>query len=232
MGVTTILQVSEDMGVNVACYVRVSTAQQNLDRQLISTQAYATDRLGADPNDVEVYRDKRTGTNVSRSGYQRLMRDVEDGAVDVVVAHEVSRIARSIADLERTAERLRDAGVELHIVSESLVVRPDEDDPYQRALFQMLGVFAELEAEIKRQNIREGIAARKESDDYKHGPAPLGFTKDSGALVESEDYHRVCEVLEQVVRGDMSQRQASKELDTSRRTVRRAVEKRADLYGL
>jgi len=220
------------MGVNVACYVRVSTAQQNLDRQLIATQEYATDRLGVDPNDIEVYRDKSTGTDVSRDGYQRLIEDVDAGAVDAVVAHEVSRIARSIADLERTAERLRDAGVELHIVSESLVVKPDESDPYQRALFQMLGVFAELEAEIKRQNIREGIAARKESEDYKHGPAPLGFTKDSGTLVEGEDYHRVCEVLEHVARDDMSQRQAAKELDTSRRTVRRAVQERADLYGL
>jgi Resolvase, N terminal domain. len=37
---------------------------------------------------------------------------------------------------------------------------PDSQDPYQKALFQMLGVFGELEAEIKRQNVREGIAAR------------------------------------------------------------------------
>lgn len=220
------------MGVTIGCYVRVSTATQNLDRQLRSTQQYATERLGADPNDVEVYRDKSTGTDTSRSGYQRLMQDAEDGRLEAVVAHEVSRVARSISDLESTAERLRDAGVELHIVTESLVVRPDEDDPYQRALFQLLGVFAELEASIKRQNIREGIAARQESEDYKHGPAPLGFEKQDGDLIEGEDYHRVCEVLEHVARGDMSQRQAAKELDTSRRTVRRAVQERGDLYGL
>jgi exonuclease VII small subunit len=39
-------------------------------------------------------------------------------------------------------------------------------------------------------------------------------------------------VLEDVARGELSKRQASKELDTSRRTVQRAIEERADLYGL
>lgn len=221
------------MCVTVACYVRVSTAKQNLDRQLTSTKEYAEERLGADLSDIEVYRDKATGTSTTaRDDYQRLVDDVEDGEIDAVVAHEVSRVARSISDLETTADRLREAGVELHIVSEGLVMRPDEEDPYQRALFQLLGVFAELEANIKRQNIREGIAARRESEEYRHGPAPLGFTKNDGALVEGEDYQRVCEVLDQVVRDDMSKRQAANELDTSRRTINRAIEERADLYGL
>jgi len=219
--------------MTVACYVRVSTAKQNLDRQLTATKEYAEDRLGADLADLEVYRDKATGTSTTpRDDYQRLIDDVEDGAVDAVIAHEVSRVARSISDLERTADRLRDAGVELHIVTEGLVVRPDEEDPYQRALFQLLGVFAELEANIKRQNISEGIAARQESDEYHHGPAPLGFEKHDGVLVESDDYHRVVEILDQVARNEMSKRQAARELDSSRRTVRRTVGERAELYGL
>jgi DNA invertase Pin-like site-specific DNA recombinase len=213
--------------------VRVSTAKQNLDRQLISTQEYAEREFGVELRDLEFYRDKATGTGTAtRAEYKRLMTDVETGEVDVVVAHEVSRVARSIADLERTADRLREAGVELHIVSEGLVMRPDEDDPYQRALFQLLGVFAELEARIKRQNIREGIAARQESDEYRHGPAPLGFAKRDGQLVETENYQQVVEVLDQVARGDLSKRQGAKELGSSRRTVRRSIEERGDLYGL
>jgi len=218
--------------VSVACYTRVSTADQNLDRQLTATREYAADRLGADLADLEIYRDKSTGTDIDRGGYRSLLADVEAGAVDAVVVHEVSRIARSISDLERTAERLRAAGVELHVVSEGLAMRPDEEDPYQRALFQMLGVFGELEAKIKRQNIREGIAARQESEEYRHGPAPLGFEKDDGRLVEAGDYQRVTEVLDQVVREEMSKRAAARELDTSRKTITRAVEERPELYGL
>ena len=220
--------------MSIAAYVRVSTAEQNLDRQLEATHEYAVEELGADPSSIEVYRDKSTGTDVKRSGYQRLLDDVDAGQVDAVVVHEVSRVARSISDLERTVEYLRNAGVAVHIVSERMVLRPEaeDEDPYQRVLFQMLGVFAELDAKIKRQNIRQGIAARQESEDYHHGPAPLGFKKDNGTLVESGNYHRVCETLEHVVRDEMSQRQAANELDCGRKTIRRAVNERADLYGL
>jgi DNA invertase Pin-like site-specific DNA recombinase len=218
--------------MQVAAYARVSTAEQNLDRQLTATTNYASERFGVEPDAIAYYRDKSTGTNTRRSGYQSLMSDVDDGALDAVVVHEVSRVARSIGDLEQTVERLDDADTELHIVSNSMVFKPGEHDPYQRALLQLLGVFAELEAEIKRRNIREGIAARQESDEYQHGPAPLGFAKQDGQLREGADYHRVVAVLDQVQRGDMSQRQAAKELDTSRRTIRRAVEERPELYGL
>ena len=214
----------------VALYLRVSTADQNLDRQLSSTQEYAESELSAET--WRVYDDKSTGTDVSRDGYQSLMADVQAGEIDHVVAHQVSRIARSISDLEQTASRLRDRGCALHVVQQGLEMRPGETDPYQRALFQLLGVFAELEAEIKRQNIREGISARQESGDYQHGPAPLGFEKDNGRLVESADYHRVCSVLEDVARGELSQRQAASELDCGRKTVRRAVNDRPELYGL
>lgn len=151
---------------DVAGYVRVSTQGQSLDRQLEGIH-----------------------------DYQDLMDDVEAGHYDAVVVYEVSRVARSIRDLSRTVDRVRDAGTELHIVS-------------------------------------EGIAARQENEEYHHGPAPLGFEKAEGQLVEAADYQRVVEVLDRVVRGELSQRQAAKELDTSRRTVQRSVEERAELYGL
>ena len=219
---------------DIGVYARVSTADQNLDRQLTGTTEYAETEFQATPEDIEIYRDKSTGTDTARSGYQSLLEDVEAGAIEIVIVYEVSRIARSIADLSRTVSRIRDAGAQLHIVSEGLTVAPDpdEEDPYQTALIQLLGVFAELEAKIKRQNIREGIAARQESDEYRHGPAPIGFEKDSGQLVETENYHRVCEVLDQVARDELSKRKASQELDTSRRTIQRSVEDRAELYGL
>jgi DNA invertase Pin-like site-specific DNA recombinase len=218
--------------MTVACYVRVSTASQNLERQITATQEYAEQELDAGLEKIDIYRDTATGTDTApREAYKELMNDVHEGRVNAVVAHEVSRVARSIGDLERMSEQLREADVELHIVAESLVLRPDEEDPYQTALFQLLGVFAELEAKIKRQNIREGIAARQESDDYHHGPAPLGFEKRDGQLVESSKYQRVCEVLDQVARGELSKRKAAAELDCGRKTIRRAAD-RGDLYGL
>lgn len=221
-----------DDSPTIAGYARVSTGDQTLDRQLTGIFDYSEREFGADRSAVKIYRDKSTGTDVERSGYQDLMQCVDAGEIDVLVVYEVSRVARSIRDLSRTADRIRDAGAELHVVSEGLTLRPGDDDPYQDALFQLLGVFAELEAKIKRKNVAEGIAARQESDEYHHGPAPLGFEKESGRLIEGADYDRVCVVLDRVARGDLSKRKAASELDTSRRTVQRAIEQRADLYGL
>ena len=216
----------------IGVYCRVSTQDQNLDRQVTATYEYAQDRLGASLGAIEEYRDKSTGTNTSRKDYRRLMADVEAGEVGTVVVKSISRIARSIRDLDRTAERIRDAGAELHIIDEGLVMRPDEDDPYQNALFRLLGVFAQLEAEMAQQRTREGIAARKNSDgEYHHGRAPLGFDKEDGHLIEGENYDSVVSTLDMVQKGELSKRAAARDLGCGRPTVDRALE-RAGLYGL
>jgi DNA invertase Pin-like site-specific DNA recombinase len=72
----------------------------------------------------------------------------------------------------------------------------------------MLGVFAQLEAEMTQQRVKEGIATRQQDKDYHHGPAPLGFQKD-----------------------DLSKRKAAHRLGCSRSTIGRALE-RGELYGL
>jgi DNA invertase Pin-like site-specific DNA recombinase len=217
--------------VTVACYVRVSTADQNLDRQLSSTSEYAQNELGADLADVETYRDKSTGTDTDRSGYRELMNDVEAGAVEAVVVHDTTRLSRSLQDLDRTVERVTETGTGLHFVRDNLPPFTGEDDPMARLMLQMLGAFAEWEARVKQMNTREGIAARQESDEYHHGPAPLGFSKDDGRLVEDENYHDVVAVLEMVQKDELSKRKAAERLDCARSTIGRALD-RADLYGL
>lgn len=216
----------------IAVYVRVSTDDQSLERQLDATYTYAQDRLDADLSAIETYRDKSTGTDTSRDGYRALLADAEAGEVDAVVAKSVSRIARSIRDLDRTVERLADAGVAVHLLDEGFVLDPDDDDPMQRAMLRLMGVFAELEADLAQQRTREGLAARMSSDDYHHGPPPIGFDKNDGQLIEAGNYHTVCEILQQVADGDLSKRKAASELGTTRTTVRAAITERPELYGL
>jgi DNA invertase Pin-like site-specific DNA recombinase len=70
-----------------------------------------------------------------------------------------------------------------------------------------------------------------QNDDYHHGPAPLGFDKNDGRLIEAATYDRVVAVLEGVRRDELSKRKAARQLDTSRATINRALD-RAELYGL
>jgi len=217
--------------VQVGCYVRVSTTDQNLDRQLTSTSDYAQDDLGASLQDIETYRDKNTGTNTDRSGYRDLMADVEDNNLDAVVVHDITRLARSLQDLDRTVERVTSHDTEVHFVRDNLPPFIGDDDPMARLMLQMLGAFAEWEARVKQMNTREGIAARQENEDYHHGPAPLGFLKDDGQLVETEHYHDVVAALEMVQKDELSKRKAAERLDCARSTIGRALE-RSELYGL
>jgi DNA invertase Pin-like site-specific DNA recombinase len=138
---------------------RISTTDQNLDRQLSSTSDYAQNELGADLANIKTYRDKSTGTDTDRSGYRELMNDVEAGAVDAVVVHDTTRLSRSLQDLDRTVERVTETGTGLHFVRDNLPPFTGEDDPMARLMLQMLGAFAEWEARVKQMNTREGIAA-------------------------------------------------------------------------
>jgi len=215
--------------VQIGCYVRVSTTDQNLDRQLSSTSNYAKEEFGADLQDIKTYRDKSTGTNTDRSGYRDLMGDVD--SLDAVIVHDITRLARSLQDLDQTVERVTSHGTEVHFVRDNLPPFMGEDDPMARLMLQMLGAFAEWEARVKQMNTREGIAARQENEDYHHGPAPLGFSKDDGRLIETEDYHDIVAALDMVERGELSKRKAAERLDCARSTIGRALE-RAELYGL
>jgi len=215
----------------VACYVRVSTADQSLDRQLTATHDYAGRVFDVQSSEITTYRDKSTGTNTAREGYRSLMQDAEAGQFQAVVVKSISRVARSIRDLEATADRLEAADTALHVVDEGLTLNPNDTDPYQNALFRLLGVFAELEAEMVQQRTKEGIAARQAEDNYHHGRPPLGYASDDGHLVPAANYDQVATTLEQVVKRHTSKAQAARELDTSRKTINRALE-RMELYGL
>ena len=216
----------------IGCYCRVSTEDQSLDRQLTGTTEYAQQQLDTTLGDVEIYRDKSTGTNTDRTGYKDMMTAVKDGEIEHVVAYELSRLSRSLRDLERTVDRIVEQNdVTLHFVSESLVFDADASDPFQRLQLQLLGAFAEFEASIRQQNTKEGLAARMANDEYHPGPPPLGFTKKNGRLIEGERYDRVVGILDMAQKDDLSKRKAAKELNTSRPTIDRCLN-RTELYGL
>lgn len=218
------------MGVTVAKYHRVSTEHQTLDRQTSATEKYVQNEFPDE--DVRTFADADTGTNTDRQDYQRLMQAVKSGEIDVVVVKDMSRIARSVRDLMRTVDTVRENGVALHFIDDPIEVRPSDDDPTQDLMLQILAAVAEFEAKITQQRVREGIAARQESDEYHHGPAPLGFKKEDGNLIETAEYDRVCAVLEMVANDELSQREASQRLDCGRKTVRRAIREKGELYGL
>ncbi len=77
----------------IGTYARVSTIDQDPQRQLDELREFAEDRY--DEPEIHTYADIISGTETDRGEeYQRLRSDIEDGVLDVVVVHELSRLSR------------------------------------------------------------------------------------------------------------------------------------------
>jgi DNA invertase Pin-like site-specific DNA recombinase len=127
-------------------YARVSTKDQNLDRQIESLTKYGCDLL---------FKDKKSGKNTDRPEFQKMITTVKPG--DVLVIHELSRLGRSLRDLILTADKLREMGVELVSLSEKI----DTTNPWGRLAFNIFGSMAEFARELTLESINEGIAVAK-----------------------------------------------------------------------
>ncbi len=216
----------------VATYVRVSTEDQDSDTHRYEINKFLEQEY-PEANQEE-FADIWTGTTtIGREQFRELKAKIQEEDIDAIVTTSVSRVARSIRDLSDFIDLCEQRGTAVHFTRESLDFEPGEEDPYSRAMLQMLGIFAELEAKITQQRTKETIKQMR-ANGHKWGRAPLGFKKESGNLYPTEDFDRICSVLELVDEGHLSQNKAASALETSRTTIRRAIteEDRRELYNL
>lgn len=135
-------------------YTRVSTGKQERDMQLRECRAQCR-RAGW--RVAEEFTDAAPGAKRSRPGLDALLALCRLRKVDLVVVWKLDRLSRSLADLLATAEELKALGVDLI----SLHDQVDTTTPSGKALFQLVGVFAEFERGIMQERIRAGLAAAR-----------------------------------------------------------------------
>jgi len=134
-------------------YRRVSTVEQNLDRQDLGT--------------VErVFEDKASGKDKEREQLQTMIAFVREG--DEVVVYSIDRLARDLRDLQSIITQLNDKGVSIEFLSERLVFSGKSEDAFAKLQLQMMGAFAEFERNIIRKRQAEGIAKAKERGVYEN----------------------------------------------------------------
>lgn len=133
-------------------YVRVSTLDQNTQRQLDSHQL---DR---------VFTDTASGKNTNRPALDDLLRYARDG--DVIVVHSMDRLARNLDDLRRLVDDLTGKGICIEFVKENLVFS-NEASPMAKLMLSVMGSFAEFERSLIRERQLEGIAIAKKKGVYK-----------------------------------------------------------------
>jgi DNA invertase Pin-like site-specific DNA recombinase len=143
--------------MRAALYLRVSTADQDTERQERELRAVAESR---GYQITEVYRDHGISGakgRAKRPAFDRLHRDAVRHKFDLVMAWSVDRLGRSLKDLVGFLQHLHTLKVELFLYQQAL----DTTTPAGKAMFQMLGVFAEFERSMIVERVRSGMAKAK-----------------------------------------------------------------------
>src|SRR6202790_3360030 len=138
----------------VALYLRVSTDSQTTDNQRRELEAVAK-RSGWQI--VKTYEDAGISGAKGRDkrpGLDAMMKAVNAKEFQMVAAWSVDRLGRSLTDLLAILQALHDKGVDLFLHQQGL----DTSTTAGRAMFQMLGVFAEFERGIIRERVNAGLA--------------------------------------------------------------------------
>lgn len=136
----------------VVGYVRVSSLDQNAERQLDGVQV---DKL---------FTEKVSGKDLKRPQLQALLEYVREG--DTVVVHSLDRLARNLDDLRNLVQTLTGRSVRVQFVKEGLLFTGG-DAPMSTLLLSVMGAFAEFERALIRERQREGINIAKQKGVYK-----------------------------------------------------------------
>lgn len=173
-------------------YVRVSTNNQNTDRQL--------DGVTLD----KTFTEKQSGKSASdRLELQNCIEYAREG--DTVHVHSIDRLARNLADLQALVARINAKGVAVQFHKEGLTFAGDTTNPMNKLMFQMLGAFAEFERSIIKERQREGIDKALEKG-VKFGAKPK-FSSEQIADIKARQSAGV------------SVANIAKEFETSRQTI-------------
>jgi len=134
--------------ISIYGYCRVSTAEQNENRQLDLMATLKIPRK-------QIFLDKQSGKNTARPGLQKLLATVKRG--DTVIVESVSRFARNTRDLLALIDRLTTKGVEFVSQKEKI----DTTTPTGQFILTVFGAVSELERCHILQRQAEGIASAK-----------------------------------------------------------------------
>jgi DNA invertase Pin-like site-specific DNA recombinase len=182
----------------------VSTDEQTTENQRLELEGVAKARgwqiVGSyDDNSVSGAKGRE-----HRREFDRLLKDATRGRFDMVAAWSVDRLGRSLRDLVAFLDEIHSAGVELYLHRQAL----DTSSPSGRALFGMLGVFAEFERSMIVERVRAGMTRARAKGKHMGRPTIAAATRTAIAAG---------------AKAELSGRAIAKQAGVSEATVRRVL---------
>ena len=183
-------------------YVRVSTVEQNEQRQ---TQALKVHNIN------KLYIDKSTGKNMERPQLKKMLEYVREG--DTVYVMDWSRLSRSVVDLLKIIELLSDKRVKLISIKENF----DTSTPTGRLMLNLIASINEFERQNLLERQKEGIEIAKQQGKYK------------GRQPNKYDEKLLLETMEALKTRSITVTEAAKRLKVTRATVYNLLKRKNDL---
>jgi len=174
-----------------AIYTRVSTengleqefnslhAQREAAQAYIKSQAHEGWKLIRDHYDNGGF----SGGTLDRPGLQKLLADIRERRIDIVVVYKVDRLTRSLTDFAKLVELFDGHGVAFVSVTQSF----NTTTSMGRLTLNVLLSFAQFEREVTGERIRDKIAASKKKGLWVGGVVPLGYEVNDRKLIVNEE---------------------------------------------
>ena len=188
-------------------YARVSSKEQNLDRQIEELKKYKCD---------EIITDKASGKGFTRTGLEQLHSKLRAG--DILIIKELDRLGRNKQGIKEELEFLRGLKVKVVIINIPTTLMLLEENQTNTAILEMinniiievLSYVAQEEVEKINQRQREGIKLAKDKG-VKFGRPEENLTD------------RKTKLIEQIILGTRTKSSVAKELNTSRSHLERLI---------
>lgn len=169
-------------------YARVSTLEQNLERQLRQLEEVGCEKI---------FEEKYTGRKTDRPELQKMLEQLQPG--DEIIVLDLTRISRSVQDLFKLVEIIREKGAVLKSIKDTWL-DTSKDNPYGEFLLIVMSAISQLEIKLLKERQLEGITIAKEKGIYKGGIRKY-HKKHTGLnhavdLYKSGDYtvNEICEI--------------------------------------
>ena len=143
------------MSQHIAIYARVSTKRQDTKSQEPDLKRWLAAYAASQP--VRWYRDKATGTNMDRPGWQRLESAIDAGDISTLLVWRIDRLGRTASGLTALFEKLTTRKVNLVSIKDGI----DLSTPAGRLLANMLASVAMFETEVRSERILAGQEVAK-----------------------------------------------------------------------
>ena len=167
-------------------YASVSTAEQNLDRQIDMLVYYGVDKRN-------IYKEKITGTKADRPQLNKMINELQKG--DTVIIPDLTRVSRSTKDLLNIIDNIKSKGASIKSIKDTWL-DTTSDNPYNSFLLTVMSGLSQLERDLISQRTKEGLQSAKARGRSGGRPSKRNDKADTVGLLYKEGY-KIVDIVKQ-----------------------------------